>query len=374
MLVYVAGHGRELDGQAVIVPMDATLDSLEVTGIRVDYIQSMLQNCKAEQKVLMLDTCHSGAGRDVSVMGEAFLQQIDQGKGIYTLASCDRDQISYEWEEQGQGAFTYFLVESILRGAPANALGQVPLDSVYQWTREKVSHWAASRRLRQEPVRIVKTHGDIMIGSRQLTVEEKLQQAQEEIVSLKKTVGTQQAEVVKLHKQLAEKDKKSVRDRKRGGKKSNPVDWKTWQKREQIWAVENSGPFRLFIFVFLFIGLVVGFGGMIERNITAIMVAFSLIFVGIIWYFALHTWFKSQYRMHCVEHYLNNNDCASAMAVAEQMGRWGIEGSAGAALVIQAAECARENGDHSGARAMYKLAHKRWKSPHALRELNNLDS
>ena len=69
VLVYFAGHGREAKDQALLVPQDATLESLPVTGIPIQYVRDLLDRCHARQKILILDACHSGAGRDVATMG-----------------------------------------------------------------------------------------------------------------------------------------------------------------------------------------------------------------------------------------------------------------------------------------------------------------
>ena len=63
VVVYFAGHGRHDNGQSMLVPADATLDTVGVTGIKISYVQDLLERCKAKQKVLFLDACHSGSGR-----------------------------------------------------------------------------------------------------------------------------------------------------------------------------------------------------------------------------------------------------------------------------------------------------------------------
>jgi hypothetical protein len=187
VLIYFAGHGRVHKGKPLLVPEDATLDTLDVSGIPVEYVQEMLLRCKAKQKVLVLDACHSGAGRDVATMTADFRKTIASGEGIYTMASCDEAELSHEWPEKGQGAFTHFLAEA-LAATPANAQGLVTLDAVYSWVQNKVQAWAAARRLSQNPVRICRTRGEIAIAWRPLTTEQQLQQALAEVESLKDTV------------------------------------------------------------------------------------------------------------------------------------------------------------------------------------------
>ena len=166
VLVYFAGHGREANNQALLAPLDATLESLPVTGIPIQYISDLLERCKASQKVLILDACHSGAGRDVTTMTTGFRDALDTGKGLYTIASCDADQISYEWPEKGHGVFTHYLVEAICSGALPDSHGNVTLDSVYEWVRKGVWDWCGDRRVRQEPVRICRIRGQISVARR----------------------------------------------------------------------------------------------------------------------------------------------------------------------------------------------------------------
>jgi len=181
VLVYFAGHGRELQGSAFLAPVDATLESLPVTGIPIQYVRDLLERCKASQKVLILDACHSGAGRDVVTMPHTFREALDAGEGLYTIASCDSDQVSHDWSEKEHGVFTYYLAEAIRDAAPPDHEGAVTLDSVYDWTRRKVLDWTAEHRLKQEPVRICRVKGQIPIAIRPMAIEERLEQAQAEI-------------------------------------------------------------------------------------------------------------------------------------------------------------------------------------------------
>lgn len=202
VLVYFAGNGRVVDGKGMLAPADATLDSLPVTGIPISYVQDLLSRCKAKRKIFVMDACHSGSGRDITTMTQAFRQAIEQGEGIYTIASCDSDQVSHEWPEKQHGVFTYFLGEALTGGAPSGTSGFVTADSVYSWTRQKVVDWAASRRLKQDPIRICRSKGEITLARRALTAEQRLQQAVFEIQTLKDLVAQQRETIESLETQL----------------------------------------------------------------------------------------------------------------------------------------------------------------------------
>jgi hypothetical protein len=159
VLVFFAGHGREMGGTGYLVPADATLDTLHVTGIPIKYVQELLGRCKASQKLLVLDACHSGAGRDVAPMPEGVIEQLEDGRGITTLTSCDVDEVSHEWDEKGHGVFSYFLAEALEGGCPPDAQGRVTADAVYTWVHDRVRRWAAQHRCRQTPRRLTEGTG-----------------------------------------------------------------------------------------------------------------------------------------------------------------------------------------------------------------------
>ena len=201
VLVYFAGHGQELNDQALLAPADATLESLPVTGISIPYVRDILERCRAAQKVLILDACHSGAGRNVTTMTSSFREALAAGEGLYTIASCDADQISYEWPEKQHGIFTYYLVEALRHGAAVGADGRVSLDRTYAWTRNRILDWTAGKRLKQEPVRICRTKGDICIASRSLNLEQQLTAANEQVRADQQTIDQLRQKVALLNKE-----------------------------------------------------------------------------------------------------------------------------------------------------------------------------
>jgi len=170
VLVFFAGHGREMGGKSYLVPGDATLQTIHVTGIPVPYVQGLLQRCKARQKVLILDACHSGAGRDISVMAAPMMETLSAGKGIYTLTSCDVNELSHEWEEKKQGVFSYYLAEALSGSCPPDAHGRITADGVYEWVYEHVRRWAGSNRCQQTPKLLCSIAGSLTIrGSTTVT-------------------------------------------------------------------------------------------------------------------------------------------------------------------------------------------------------------
>ena len=163
VLIFFAGHGREMEGKCYLVPGDATFQTIHVTGIPVPYVQELLQRCKARQKVLILDACHSGAGRDVATMAAPMMDTLSAGKGIYTMTSCDVNELSHEWDEKKQGVFSYYLAEALSGSCPPDAHGRTTAEAVYEWTFAEVQRWAREKRCKQTPRRIAEASGSILI-------------------------------------------------------------------------------------------------------------------------------------------------------------------------------------------------------------------
>ncbi|MBM3879460.1 MAG: hypothetical protein FJ387_07025 [Verrucomicrobia bacterium] len=164
VLVYFAGHGIERDGKCYLVPQDAQYHTLEQTGIPVHYVQEKLRQCRARQKILVLDTCHSGAGRDVNALSAGMLAALAAGEGIYTITSCNKNERSYEFDEVEQGAFSHFFAAALEGECVPDSQGRLTADGVYQWVFEKVNDWAAARGLSQQPQRICEGQGTITLA------------------------------------------------------------------------------------------------------------------------------------------------------------------------------------------------------------------
>ncbi len=61
VLVFFAGHGFLDDpGRGYLGTQDCEMAKMESTALRSDDLRDMLRRCKAKQKLLVLDCCHSG--------------------------------------------------------------------------------------------------------------------------------------------------------------------------------------------------------------------------------------------------------------------------------------------------------------------------
>ena len=160
VLLYFSGHGfLDDDGQSYLAPQDCRKKQLATSAIRTDDLRNMLDRCAAAQKLLILDCCHAGgvrAGKAAGASSQQVAAAFEHARGLITLASCAKEQLSQEWDAKRQGLFTYYLAQGLKGGADFDRNGIVDSDELYRYTMDQVVA-AADRELnaRQTPVRYI---------------------------------------------------------------------------------------------------------------------------------------------------------------------------------------------------------------------------
>lgn len=157
VLVFFAGHGGIVGGGSSLCPTD--FDPLHdgLTGVRVDHVRDLLHGCKATQKLLVLDCCHSGAtrhGMRLGLSGED-LEGYRGAGGLITFAAARRSQESQEASDRRHGLFTWALARGLAGEADADRDGIVDSDEVYRFVHDDVTEAARAIGREQTPVRIL---------------------------------------------------------------------------------------------------------------------------------------------------------------------------------------------------------------------------
>ena len=166
VLVYFAGHGIEEKSTSYLLPSDARMANLRLTGLQLNYVKEQLDACAAEKKILILDACHSGAARNAARLGRTFatdVERMDKSKGMVTISSCDLDQQSFEWDEKGHGVFTYFLMEGLRGPADRDRDGEIVVSELNRYVYDATTRWAAKRGFVQTPKFVTSVMGDIVL-------------------------------------------------------------------------------------------------------------------------------------------------------------------------------------------------------------------
>jgi hypothetical protein len=131
-LFYFAGHGYiESTGGYLCAGDCKTGDD----GLPLSDIMSIANDSPARNKIIILDSCHSGALGD----SHTNKQIAEIAEGVTILTASTKGQ--YAAEEDGGGLFTGLLVDA-LGGAAANLIGEVTPGSVYAHVDQSLGSWS----------------------------------------------------------------------------------------------------------------------------------------------------------------------------------------------------------------------------------------
>jgi len=130
-LFYFAGHGHiETTGGYLLASDSKSGDE----GIPLHDVLTFANNSHAQNKVILLDSCHSGiAGAKPSAPGTA---ELTDGLTILTASTAEQ----YASEENGAGVFTTLLIDA-LNGAASNLVGDVTPGGVYAHIDQSLGSW-----------------------------------------------------------------------------------------------------------------------------------------------------------------------------------------------------------------------------------------
>jgi len=141
VLIYFAGHGFVYDGAGYLAPYDFDSNRIRQSGYPMDELGRIFGSViKGKWKVLLTDSCHSGAitpAEDAAYMNKRLL---DLSKSLFSLtASRDRER-SFESPDWGggHGIFTYYVVKGLEGMADENGDGVVTADELAEYVRRNV--------------------------------------------------------------------------------------------------------------------------------------------------------------------------------------------------------------------------------------------
>lgn len=163
---YYSGHGAPdvKNGDAYLVPWDGDPQFLRETAYPVKRLYSKLGSLKAKRVLVAMDSCFSGAGgRSVLTKGSRPLVSKAAGydavaANIVAFSAAGSDQISGTMDDQGHGAFTYYLLKG-LGGEAGDSSGHVTVKSLYDYLSPKVAD-AARRQNRDQTPQLIQAAGE----------------------------------------------------------------------------------------------------------------------------------------------------------------------------------------------------------------------
>ncbi|MGI4853964.1 MAG: tetratricopeptide repeat protein [Janthinobacterium lividum] len=141
VLIFFAGHGFVSGGRGFIAPYDVDLHNVAATAYSMDQLGQVVgSQVKGKWKVLLTDSCHSGAITPEADRAELNKTLLDLRTSLFSLtASRDRES-SYESPEYGggHGIFTYYVVQGMNGAADTNGDGVVSADELAEYVHTNV--------------------------------------------------------------------------------------------------------------------------------------------------------------------------------------------------------------------------------------------
>ncbi len=130
-LFYFAGHGHiEATGGYLLATDSCRGDE----GLSLSEVLALANKSPARNKIIILDSCHSGIAGTPPVAGE--LASLSEGLTILTASAADQ----YATEENGRGVFTTLFVDA-LHGGAANLTGDITPGSIYAHVDQSLGAW-----------------------------------------------------------------------------------------------------------------------------------------------------------------------------------------------------------------------------------------
>ena len=131
VLFYFAGHGHVEAAGGYLLASDSQSGD---EGLPLAEVLSYANNSTARNKVIILDSCHSGIAGNAP-NGAAYAELSD---GLTILTASTAEQ--YASETNGSGVFTNLLVDA-LNGSAANLVGEITPGSIYAHIDQSLGPW-----------------------------------------------------------------------------------------------------------------------------------------------------------------------------------------------------------------------------------------
>ncbi|MFM6281089.1 MAG: caspase domain-containing protein, partial [Dolichospermum sp.] len=150
LLLYFSGHGLINDEGNFYFSTSSTEKSgtsfLSYLAVAATYVHDCMKRSKSKYKVVILDSCFSGAfpqGMTAKDGGNINIKHHLGGQGTAILTASTSTQYAYEEEGSEFGIYTRYLVEGIKTGAAdKDGDGWISIDELHEYVSSKVQEVA----------------------------------------------------------------------------------------------------------------------------------------------------------------------------------------------------------------------------------------
>lgn len=160
LLLYFSGHGLINDDGNFYFSTSSTKKKnasfLPYLAVAASYVHECMKKSKSKRKVVILDSCFSGAfsqGMTAKGGGAINIGQHLGGQGTAILTASTSTQYAYEEEGSEFGIYTRYLVDGIKTGAAdKDGDGSISIDELHEYVSSKVQEVAPAMTPKIYPV------------------------------------------------------------------------------------------------------------------------------------------------------------------------------------------------------------------------------
>jgi uncharacterized caspase-like protein len=129
LILYFAGHAYQDDaGTVYLAPKNFNLERISASGLSLRWLVDLLEQCQANEKLLLLDCSHAGTGEDLQRQPSTaeMLQTLEHRPGrsplrtVHAITSSSAGERGHVWPAKRHGLFAYSLVEGFSGRADPN--------------------------------------------------------------------------------------------------------------------------------------------------------------------------------------------------------------------------------------------------------------
>ncbi|MBC7304331.1 MAG: caspase family protein, partial [Nocardia sp.] len=149
MVFYYSGHGARTvrsDGEFHFIGTDTDPDRLADTAMRAGFVNQLLEQCLAPQKVVIIDSCRSGGfsvglrTSDPVAKGSADSQPAAlASRGVYVVSSSRAGEASFVGREATDASvFTGSFVEAMRTGAASGGKSELSVSDLFDYVNDRL--------------------------------------------------------------------------------------------------------------------------------------------------------------------------------------------------------------------------------------------
>ena len=129
VLLYFSGHGRRYRQELYLCARDTIVSKLTSSAVSTHQLKTIIESCRADVVVVVLDCCFSGSYKGAEELGGALA-----GAGTFVLASSRANELSADSDSTRRPSpFTETLALGLRGGAGNGESDSIDLDDIYDY-------------------------------------------------------------------------------------------------------------------------------------------------------------------------------------------------------------------------------------------------